>query len=114
MPHCNDEKSFQTSYTVKNGDQRKLSLHSIYEGLSSHRNDLNFNNSSNHLNLADNDDTITGLLVNPIKSGYLLQFSESEFNAENMIYILEIDRLTINDRVLLNITDGDPLRQNDD
>ena len=31
-------------------------------------------------------------MKNPIKSGYFLKFSQSEFNAENMVYILEIDR----------------------
>ena len=33
-----------------------------------------------------------GLLANPVKSGYILKFSQSEFNAENMEYIHEIDR----------------------
>ena len=44
------------------------------------------------LNLAVINNTITGFLSNPIQSGYLLKFSQSEFNAENMIYVLEIDR----------------------
>ena len=44
------------------------------------------------INLSDTDNTIVGLLANPVKSGYLLKFSQSEFNAENMIYVLEIDR----------------------
>ena len=43
-------------------------------------------------NLALISNTITGFLANPIQSGYLLKFSQSEFNAENMIYVLEIDR----------------------
>ena len=38
------------------------------------------------------DNTIDGFLANPIQSGYLLKFSQSEYNAENMIYILEIER----------------------
>ena len=43
-------------------------------------------------NLADEDFTINGLLLNPIKSGYLLSFSQSEYNSENMVYVLHIDK----------------------
>ena len=44
------------------------------------------------VSLAIIDNTINGFLANPIQSGYLLKFSQSEFNAENLIYVLEIDR----------------------
>ena len=43
-------------------------------------------------NLSDSDFSINGLLQNPIKSGYLLSFSQLEFNSENMVYVLQIDR----------------------
>ena len=36
--------------------------------------------------------SVTDLLNDPIKSGYLLAFCESEYNAENMRFILEIDK----------------------
>ena len=38
------------------------------------------------------DNSISGLLNNPIKSGYLLRMTHREHNAENMIYVLEINR----------------------
>lgn len=37
-------------------------------------------------------DTIEELISNPIKCGFLLTFCESEFSAENMHFIIEIDR----------------------
>lgn len=44
-------------------------------------------------NLADmSDNSINGFLNNPIKSGYLLRMTKREHNAENMIYVLEINR----------------------
>lgn len=43
-----------------------------------------------HLNEVDN--SIDGLLANPIKSGYLLSYCKSQYSAENMIYLLDIDR----------------------
>lgn len=36
--------------------------------------------------------TLEELLIDPIKSGYLLAFSESEYNAENIRYLIEIDK----------------------
>ena len=42
--------------------------------------------------LAKIDNTINGFLLNPIISGFFLKFSHSEYNAENMIYVLEINR----------------------
>lgn len=38
------------------------------------------------------NNSVSSLLANPIQSGFLLQFSQSEYNAENIIYILEIDK----------------------
>lgn len=43
-------------------------------------------------NLADINSCMSSLLANPIQSGYLLQFSQSEYNAENITYVLEIDK----------------------
>ena len=48
----------------------------------------------NHIeesNLAKIQETIGGILANPIQSGYLIKFSQSEFNDENLNYLLEVD-----------------------
>ena len=42
--------------------------------------------------MTESTPAILELLNDPIKTGYLLAFCESEFNAENMRFILEIDR----------------------
>ncbi len=39
--------------------------------------------------------TVEFLLKNQICSGYLLRFSESQFNSENVKFILEIEQLTL-------------------
>jgi hypothetical protein len=44
------------------------------------------------LNFADQDCSIASVLKNPIKSGYLLAYCESQFSSESIVYLLDIDK----------------------
>jgi hypothetical protein len=59
----------------------------------SHRSNRQFGKDSlNEFVKCSEAETIEDILNNPIKSGYFLAYCESQYSAENLRYILEIDR----------------------